>query len=201
MLHLLRAMSTWRYVKNGQSSDPLDTSALQALLSNGSVAPDTLVWKEGMANWVAAHDVPELASAIPPKSNIPPIPPGIGAPPPRPPINSDTADIEQNKIFAVFAYFGILFLVPLLAAPNSKFARFHANQGLVLFLVSLALGFGYAVIAAVLMHIPFIGHLVALTLSVMPMAVVVFMILGVINAASGHFKQLPLIGHLQILKQ
>lgn len=38
-------------------------------------------------------------------------------------------DINQNKVMAVLAYIGILVLVPLLAAPNSKYARYHVNQG------------------------------------------------------------------------
>ena len=32
----------------------------------------------------------------------------------------DQEDINQNKVMAVLAYIGILVLVPLLAAPNSK---------------------------------------------------------------------------------
>lgn len=42
----------------------------------------------------------------------------------------DKADVEQNKVMAILAYFGILVLIPILAAKDSKFARFHANQGL-----------------------------------------------------------------------
>ena len=49
----------------------------------------------------------------------------------------DAADIAKNKVLSLFAYIGILFLIPLLAAPNSKFARFHTNQGLVLFVAAL----------------------------------------------------------------
>lgn len=52
----------------------------------------------------------------------------------------DSKDITDNKVMAVLAYIGILFLIPLLAAPNSRFARFHANQGLVLFLAEVVLG-------------------------------------------------------------
>ena len=52
----------------------------------------------------------------------------------------DAADIAKNKVLALFAYIGILFLIPLLAAPNSKFARFHTNQGLVLFITGVIWG-------------------------------------------------------------
>ena len=44
----------------------------------------------------------------------------------------DQQDINNNKVMAILAYFGILVLVPILGAKESKFARFHANQGLVL---------------------------------------------------------------------
>ena len=52
----------------------------------------------------------------------------------------DPQDINNNKGMSVLAYIGFLFLVPLLACPNSKFARYHTNQGLVLFLLEFALG-------------------------------------------------------------
>lgn len=42
----------------------------------------------------------------------------------------DPQDINNNKGLSVLAYIGFLFLVPLLACPNSKFARYHTNQGL-----------------------------------------------------------------------
>ena len=42
----------------------------------------------------------------------------------------DPADIEANKPMAILSYIWFLFIVPLVAAPQSKFARFHANQGL-----------------------------------------------------------------------
>ena len=64
------------------------------------------------------------------------------APPPITPAPASAADptradIEQNKVFAILAYLGILFLVPLLAAPQSPFARYHTNQGIILFITSL----------------------------------------------------------------
>ena len=31
----------------------------------------------------------------------------------------DAADIAKNKVLSLFAYLGLLFLIPLLAAPNS----------------------------------------------------------------------------------
>ena len=116
--------------------------------------------------------------------------------PPLHPPESAAADIEKNKVFAVLAYLGILFLVPLLAAPQSKFARYHANQGAVLFLASLLTFIG----SFILLLIPFVGCLA----SFLPLAIIVasliLMIMGIINAAAGQCKPLPLIGHFQLIK-
>ena len=39
----------------------------------------------------------------------------------------EQADIDNNKTMAGLAY--IIFFLPLLVCPQSKYARFHANQG------------------------------------------------------------------------
>ncbi len=97
--------------------------------------------------------------------------------------------MEGNKLMAAISYIWILFLVPLLAAKDDAFARYHANQGLVLFLVSIALG-----IVAI---IPVIGTIIAFVGGI---ATFVFTILGIINALKGEMKPLPLIGGIEIIK-
>ena len=47
----------------------------------------------------------------------------------------DQADITNNKAMGILAYLGPLVFVPMFAAKGSKFARFHANQGLTLFML------------------------------------------------------------------
>ena len=42
------------------------------------------------------------------------------------------ADIEKNKPMAILAYLSWLVLIPVLLGRKSKFARYHANQGLVI---------------------------------------------------------------------
>ena len=105
----------------------------------------------------------------------------------------DPADIQNNKVMAVLAYIGILFLIPLLAAKDSKFARFHANQGLILFLAGIVA----SIASGILVWIPVIGWLISILLSI---ALLVFMILGIVNAAQGKAKELPLIGGIKILQ-
>jgi uncharacterized membrane protein len=188
----------WHYVQNGQASAAIEMTALQSLLTKGSLGPDTLVWTQGMAQWLPARSVPDLAGSLPSAGGPPPIPPGaippLTMPPPPLPL-SEEADIQQNKVFAVLAYIGILFLVPLLAAPNSKFARYHTNQGIVLFLSAVAVYFVLVVVLAM----PLINLLTLPLHLVVPVLIFALMIIGIINAASGHYKPLPWIGHFRIL--
>lgn len=101
----------------------------------------------------------------------------------------DKGDIEKNKIFAIIAY--IIFFIPLIAAADSKFARYHANQGLNVLLLSLAV----YIIGSI---IPVIGWFIIIPLG--EIAVLVFIIIGIVNASKGEMKELPLIGKINIIK-
>lgn len=101
----------------------------------------------------------------------------------------EVQDAEQNKVMGILAY--ILFLIPLLAAKESTFAKFHTNQGLVLFLAALAINFIGGII-------PIIGWFIILPIG--NLLVFVFAILGIINAAKGVMKPLPLIGGISLIK-
>mgnify|MGYP004622171075 CR=1 FL=1 len=109
----------------------------------------------------------------------------------------DPQDINDNKAMAILAYIGFLFLIPLLACPNSKYARYHINQGLVLFLMELAIGVAVGIFAV----IPVIGIIIGGLLgSVGGILALVLSILGIVNAAQGQAKELPLIGKIILLK-
>jgi len=59
---------------NGAQAGPFDMIALQSQVANGALKRDSLVWKAGMAQWVAASTVPELSGLF---ANVPPpLPPG-----------------------------------------------------------------------------------------------------------------------------
>ncbi len=104
-------------------------------------------------------------------------------------------DIQKNKVMAVLAYFGILVLIPIFAAKESKFARFHANQGLILFIVSLIL----YVLAAIFGNIRILGIIVDIICGILGLIALVLCIIGIINAVTGKAKDLPLIGKIRIL--
>ncbi len=58
---------------NGTQAGPFDSGTLAAKVRAGEITRDTLVWKQGMANWVAAGSMTDLASFF--ASTPPPLPP------------------------------------------------------------------------------------------------------------------------------
>jgi uncharacterized membrane protein len=101
----------------------------------------------------------------------------------------DPQDVEKNKVMAILSY--IIFFIPLIAARDSRFAMYHANQGLVLFLAAVVINIVGGIV-------PFIGWFIILPFGWI--AVLVFAIIGIINASKGLAKPLPLIGGISIIK-
>ncbi len=91
---------------------------------------------------------------------------------------------KPNTAMAIIAY--ILFFVPLLTGDAKKdpFVKYHTKQGLVLFLVAVAIN----VINWIL---PFYFWWIVQLLS---LGTLVLLIIGISNAASGKQKPLPLVG-------
>lgn len=99
-------------------------------------------------------------------------------------------DVEKNKVMGILAYLGILVLVPLLSAKDSPFAQYHANQGLVLLIAGVIVGAASA--------FPIIGWFIVAPIG--SILLFILAIMGIINAANGEMKPLPLIGQYTILK-
>ena len=100
----------------------------------------------------------------------------------------------------ILAYLGILVLVPIFAAKNSKFARFNANQGLVLLIVQAIIVTILSIVATILGFIPYVGKVLAAVLWLVEPVIFIPSVLGIVNAARGKAKELPIIGGFKILK-
>ena len=103
----------------------------------------------------------------------------------------DPADVEKNKVFALLAYIGLLFLVPLLAAKDSPFAKYHANQGIILFIASLAMCIVVGFVCAIISFIPFVQCLTCVCAPLPMIAILAYTIIGILNAVNGKMKPLP----------
>jgi len=104
---------------------------------------------------------------------------------------SSSKDSEDNKLIAILAYF-VFFLPMITDAKNSKFAMFHANQSLVLLISSI-------VVFIIVGPIPSLGWFLLGPLGFL--LIFILAIIGIINAATGKMKELPIIGGINILNK
>ena len=58
------SVATFYMAVDGKPVGPLDLSALRQRAQSGSLNKATLVWREGMPQWTAAGDVPEVSSLL-----------------------------------------------------------------------------------------------------------------------------------------
>lgn len=120
----------------------------------------------------------------------------------------EQVDARTHRAAAMLAY--VLFFLPLLMHPKSRFVRFHANQGLLVFLLavgwftfisirSLILAFGPTIeaLAFPLGLLSFFSVLLALAWFC---AVIYLSVKGLLNAADGEWTPLPIFGHITLLQ-
>ena len=114
-----------------------------------------------------------------------------GAPTPAPMMNMNQGggDAMENKGIAIAARIPILFWIPLVSGNKSPFAMFHANQSLVLLIGWVASG--------IIGIVPVLGWIASPLLG---LAVFILWIMGIVQAAQGQMKPLPIIGTVTIIK-
>lgn len=119
----------------------------------------------------------------------------------QPYVQYDPRDVQQTKSIAWLSYLGILFLIPMFVYKESPYTKFHVNQGIVLCILDVAGGVVLGIVSAILWWIPFVGGIISGLLSLtFGVFVLVLMILGIINAATGKAAPLPIIGKIVIYK-
>ncbi len=93
---------------------------------------------------------------------------------------------EEGKIWAFIGYWWILFLVPLLAKKENKFALFHGKQGMVLFV--------FEVIIWILSYIPVIGWFIIGPIG--SIICIVLAIVGMVKSLQGKYWKMPVLGDI-----
>lgn len=55
-------MSIWYFVEGSERRGPIDEAALAQQLQSGALPADTLVWRDGMSDWLPASQISELSA-------------------------------------------------------------------------------------------------------------------------------------------
>jgi len=104
-------------------------------------------------------------------------------------------DIENNKVLSLFSYISFLFIIPLIACSNSKYAKFHVNQGIMLCITNVV--FEAILKALKVLELSFAYDIAD---AIVNIGLTVFMVIGIVNAVTGKAKKLPVIGNFTIIK-
>lgn len=114
----------------------------------------------------------------------------------RPAVASITeAEIQDGKTMAILAYLGILFIIPLLAARDKKFAMYHTEQAIALWIAFIVIYIAMWILMFIVGQISSSLACIISILGIIPwLAYVVLWIMGLINAVGGKVKELPVVG-------
>jgi uncharacterized membrane protein len=111
-------------------------------------------------------------------------------PPPPPPAPAAAASAAEDRTVAILAYITIIgFIIAIVMHGSKKTAlgAYHLRQALGLFIT----GFVFWPCSIVLVFIPILGWL---AIMVAWIALLVFILMGLIGAASGQQKPVPVLG-------
>ena len=125
------------------------------------------------------------------------------------------AAMYTNRFWGVLCeiiFVGGVLLVPIFVGKNSPFARFHTNNGLVLsacacgllllrwlnWLIFVKKEKIYGVIYGYKKYFPF--HIFNVLFILAAIAIIVLAIFGIVHAAKGNKKDLPVVGGVKIIK-
>lgn len=99
--------------------------------------------------------------------------------------NDQNKQIENGKVCAILAYLlvGIIWFFADEKMKKNSFVKFHAQQALVLLIISV-FGSLFLTIAFILVWL----------LPLFQLAVFILVIIGIVNAAKGEEKELPIVG-------
>lgn len=108
----------------------------------------------------------------------------------------DPVDIKENAVVAAVCYITPLFFLPLILRPDSRFARFHANQGLLILIFASIL----KAIPKCTKYMPVPLFFPTLTSYVLSVVAFGFFLYGFIHALKGEARELPFFGGITLIR-
>lgn len=114
--------------------------------------------------------------------------------------NYDKNELKENKVVFALSYLWILFFLPLVACPDSKAGKFHANQGLLTLILGVLISVTCTIIGTCFSIIPFGYVITSIVSTLLGLAHLILVIIGIVNALNERVVELPVIGKIRIIK-
>ena len=122
----------------------------------------------------------------------------------------DPQDVQSSRGLAWLSYCGPLVFIPMFVKKDSKYTQFHVRQGFTLFaiyvvyfILDILLNLIKVDSTRTVWGIPYTVRVtpwwITVPLALIGIGIAVFSIIGIINAATGKAKKLPLIGNIDVL--
>ncbi|MEF2920529.1 MAG: hypothetical protein U0O22_08720 [Acutalibacteraceae bacterium] len=128
----------------------------------------------------------------------------------------ESKDVQDNRLLCILSYLGIFMLIPFFVRRDSRYVRFHCNQGLVLFIFSIILSIAKGIINGIIGSIfaqkatflwfsftttnPFGSFLQSIVNIVFAIPVITLIVVGIYNTIKGRVNELPIIGRIRLIK-
>lgn len=115
---------------------------------------------------------------------------------------SEQEDLKGKKFTAALAYFSWLVVIPIMYSSESKFVRYHANQGLTIAIAETIAVLAATIVAKVMWSV---SIKISLLVEFVMYAVIVgvfgaLILLGLLNVILGKKRPLPTFGKVNLLK-
>lgn len=119
---------------------------------------------------------------------------------------------SNEKLLSILSYLGVLSLIPYFCCDKSKFVKYHATQGLNLFLVNIIYFIVYYLLSLIKITkkvVTFNGlvgtkrvtpFMIRFPLTTFGVVLCVISIMGIIYVCLGEKKDLPLVKSIKIIK-
>jgi uncharacterized membrane protein len=108
---------------------------------------------------------------------------------------------ELDKTVGILAYITLIgFIISIVlnsskTGEEKKFGAFHLRQALGLIIFSVGLFIALTIVTVILaIIIPFLGVLLGLLMNLVWLGILALLIIGIVNAANGSYKEVPVIG-------
>jgi uncharacterized membrane protein len=102
---------------------------------------------------------------------------------------------NNNMAVGILSYLGILWIVAFIIHGNGKtaFGAYHLRQGLGLLIITVALWILLTILTMLFFSLGMLG-IIGILSTVLWLSILVFVILGIVNAAQNKMAPLPIIG-------
>lgn len=121
-------MPQWYYGSQAGQTGPVEDHEIRALIAAGNIVPETLVWRDGMKDWMPMRSVPELSGhAVVPYGPQYPAQPVYYMPPVAPNNGLAIASMVCGIVSFCLCYFVVILSIPAVICGHLALSQIRSS--------------------------------------------------------------------------